>query len=119
MIVNGIDISTWGFRFLRLNDGLGFPGRKPTTRFAGVEQNEIVLKTRFLRAEIIGRFADTAGLVSAINSLKAELEKGKIPFVFPNHQISIEGWCDRGMKVKQKRNFAHCIIEISFNELAN
>lgn len=116
MTVNGIDISTFGFRLLKVDGLFSLPRRKRTLKYTGFKESDIVLDPRSVTVEIAGKFQDTAGMIAGVNGIKTELLKGKIPFTFPSHGVSFGGWCDRGMTVNKGRNFAHCIIEISYNQ---
>lgn len=120
MIIDGTNISSYGFQLLRVDGFLDLPKRKNTTKEIGFEQTDIVFGVRRLTVQLIGKFNDTASMVSGVVALKNELMKGKIPFSFSDHGLNIEGWCERGMKVDLHRNAAHCSFEISYNnELEN
>ncbi len=119
MTVNGIDISTFGFRLLKIDGLFSLPTRKRTLKYTCFDKTDIVFDPRSVTVEIAGKFQDTVSMIAGVNGIKTELLKGKIPFTFPNHGVSFEGWCDGGMKVDAGRNFAHCTIEISYNALEN
>lgn len=116
MMVNGIDISAFGFRLLKVDGLFSLPRRKRTLKITDFDKTDIVFDPRSVTVEVLGKFQDTGSLIIGVNSLKTELLKGKIPFTFPNHNVSFEGWCDRGMKVIVKKNVAHLTMEIRYNQ---
>jgi hypothetical protein len=116
MMVNGIDISAFGFRLLKVKGLFSLPGRKRTLKYTGFDETDIVFDPRSVTVEVLGKFQDTGSLITGVNSLKTELLRGKIPFTFPNHNVSFEGWCERGMKVIVKKNVAHLTMEIRYNQ---
>lgn len=74
MTIDGIDITTLGFRLVKLENRHDLPARKTVLSVAGTSAAEIVFRGRKITAVVRGKFATTAALVAASKGVETLLK---------------------------------------------
>ena len=113
MIISGANISMYGLRRLKIKGENDLPARKKILREWGFDANDIRFRNKEVEVILLGKYPDQQTLAANIEGLKTLLHLGKLPFEFPNLDISFTGYCEKGMKVEIFKNVARCTLKIT------
>lgn len=101
MIVDGINISTYGLRLVTVKDHLSSPARKKILQSPAMTLNDIKMEERQFTVVLFGEFASRSQVAGAVILMYALFTPVAIHIVsIPEHGIGESVVCKEGIKVE-------------------
>lgn len=117
MVIDGVDISTFGLALSRLDDHLNQPKRKKVLQVPAFQANDNKFESKEALIHLVGVYPSKADMLTGIQGLQNLLKSSVLhTFIIPGHVVNFSGVVAEGMSVKATKRLAQLYFKVTIQE---